>query len=388
MRLFAATLFLCDSGDAHSDSGTITARREIPSVSPILFSNMTDAVAPLDRYSRQVRFAGIGPKGQAALGQSRALLCGCGALGTVIAETLVRAGVGFLRIIDRDFVETSNLQRQVLFDERDVAEQLPKAEAAARKLRLINSTVTIEPIVADVNHRNLREWLTDVDVILDGTDNFETRFLLNDASLETGVPWIYGGCTGSHGQSMTILPGESACLRCIMDAPPPAGATETCDTAGVIGPAIQVVASLQSVAALKLLSGQKQLIAPVLTIVDVWEGTHRTMKLAGLHERGDCPACGHGERRWLTGSDVSTTTVLCGRNSVQVSPATSAALDLTRLAESLQTVGSVTRNPFLLRVQLHEPALQLTVFRDGRAIVQGTEDPAVARTIYARYLGG
>ncbi|HET6426489.1 MAG TPA: ThiF family adenylyltransferase [Planctomycetaceae bacterium] len=349
---------------------------------------MTDTISPLDRYSRQVRFVGIGAQGQAAISRSRALLCGCGALGTVIAETLVRAGVGFLRIIDRDFVETSNLQRQVLFDETDVAEQLPKAEAAARKLRLINSTIEIEAIVADVNHRNLRGWLSDVDVILDGTDNFETRFLLNDASLETGVPWIYGGCTGSHGQSMTIIPGETACLRCIMEAPPPAGATETCDTAGVIAPAIQVVASLQSVAAMKLLSGQRQLIARVLTIVDVWEGTFRTMKLDGLRERGDCPACGKGERRWLTGSDVSTTAVLCGRNSVQVSPPGNAGLDLARLAESLQSVGTVTRNPFLLRVQLREPALQLTVFRDGRAIVQGTEDPAVARTVYSRYLGG
>lgn len=335
-----------------------------------------------------MRFSGLGLDGQAALCRSRALLCGCGALGSVLAETLVRAGVGCLRIVDRDFVELSNLQRQVLFDEQDVAEQLPKAEAAARKLRRINSTAAIEPIVADVDHRNIRGWIDGIDVILDGTDNFETRFLINDVALDANIPWIYGGCTGSAGQTMTIFPHATPCLRCVIEAPPPPGATETCDTAGVIGPAIQVVAALQAVAALKLLSGQRELIPNVLTILDVWDGTFRTMKLDGLRERSDCPACVRGERLWLTGRESAVTTVLCGRNAVQVTPAALAPLDLASLAESLRSVGAVTANPFLVRVALREPAVQLTIFRDGRAIIQGTDDAAVARTVYNRYLGG
>jgi molybdopterin/thiamine biosynthesis adenylyltransferase len=339
-----------------------------------------------ERYSRQVRFAGIGADGQLALARGRVLLCGCGALGTVIAETLVRAGVGFLRIVDRDFVELSNLQRQVLFDENDVAEPLPKAVAAARKLVKINSTVTLEPIVADVDHRNILTLMRDVDIILDGTDNFETRFLINDAALDTGKPWVYGGCIGSHGQTMTIIPGETACLRCVIEAPPQAGTTETCDTAGVLGPAIQVVASLQCIAAMKLLTGQKHEIAQKLTIIDVWDHTWRTVNLASLREQNTCPACRDGERKWLTGHETSQTTVLCGRNAVQVTPATPAELDLNLLADKLRTAGTVTATPFLVRCQV--AGLELTIFRDGRAIVKGTDDATVARGAYAKYVGG
>jgi len=338
-----------------------------------------------ERYSRQVRFAGIGEHGQRALSRGRVLLCGCGALGTVIAETLVRAGVGSLRIVDRDFVELSNLQRQVLFDESDVAEPLPKAIAAARKLARINSTVTIEPIVADVDHRNILELQRDVHIVLDGTDNFETRFLINDACLETRTPWVYGGCIGSHGQTMTIIPGQTACLRCVIEAPPDAGATETCDTAGVLGPAIQVVASLQCVAALKVLTGQAATIAPKLTIVDVWDGTYRTVNLASLREQNNCPACAKGERSWLSGRETSQTTVLCGRNAVQVTPATPAQLELSQLAEKLRSSGKVTATPFLVRCQVG--ALELTVFRDGRAIIKGTDDITAARSAYAKYVG-
>jgi molybdopterin/thiamine biosynthesis adenylyltransferase len=344
--------------------------------------------AELERYSRQIRFAGIGEAGQRALLSSRAVLCGCGALGTVLAETLVRSGVGFLRIIDRDFVEWSNLQRQVLFDEDDVRGQLPKVIAAAKKLTAINSSVTIEPVVADVNHHNIRELVGDVDVILDGLDNFETRFLINDAALELGKPWVYGGCVGSHGQTMTILPGETACLRCIIESPPEPGAAETCDTAGVIAPAIQVVASLEAVAAMKLLSGQRHLIEPKLTIIDVWDGTFRTIKLDGLSDRSQCPACGQGRRDWLHGEATSQTTVLCGRNAVQVTPATPASQDLSALAQRWQALGAVTANPFLARLAVTGSDLELTVFRDGRAIIKGTDDPAAARTAYARYVGG
>ena len=274
----------------------------------------------LERYSKQVLFAGIGEVGQRRLMQSRALLCGCGALGTVLAETLVRAGVGSLRIVDRDFVETSNLQRQVLFDENDVAARLPKAVAAAEKLRRINSQVTIDPIVADIDHTNILGLVQGMDLILDGSDNFELRFLINDASLETGVPWIYTGVIGSHGQVMPVFPSETACLRCLIDRLPDPGTTETCDTAGVIAPAVQVIASLEAVDALKILSGQSEKVARILTYVDVWEGTFRRLNIGDLREKSNCPACKKGERSWLSGQQGSQTSVLCGRNAVQVAP--------------------------------------------------------------------
>lgn len=342
----------------------------------------------LERYNRQIRFAGIGADGQQRLRAARVLLCGCGALGTVLADTLVRAGVGLLRIVDRDFVDLSNLQRQVLFDEDDVAGHLPKAIVAANKLARVNSQVTLEPHVADVDWRNVSEFARDVDLILDGTDNFETRFLINDVSLETSIPWVYAGVVGSHGQTMPIFPGESACLRCVIESPPDPGSTETCDTAGVIAPAIHMVTALQSATALKILSGQRQLVEPKLTIVDVWDGTLRQMNVGGLRERGECPACGPQQRRdWLSGGQTSQSTVLCGRNSVQISPAQSVSLSLEDLATKLASLGDVTRNPFLLRFQPDGDERQLTVFRDGRAIVQGTEDLATARGLYARYIG-
>ena len=344
---------------------------------------------PLDRYSRQIRFTGIGREGQERLRQARVLLIGCGALGTVLADTLVRAGVGKLRIVDRDFVDLSNLQRQVLFDEEDVAQHLPKAVVAATRLSRINSQVVLEPHVADVDWRSIRDYVQDVDLILDGTDNFETRFLVNDVSLETNIPWVYAGVVGSHGQTMAIFPGQSACLRCVIESPPDPGASETCDTAGVIAPAIHMVTSLQAATALKILSGQQRLVQPQLTIVDVWEGTLRQMNLAGLRERGECPACGPQQRRdWLNGGQTSQTTVLCGRNSVQISPAEPVSLSLEELAKALSPLGEVTRNPFLLRFTATGGTLQMTVFRDGRAIIQGTEEIPVARGFYARYIGG
>jgi adenylyltransferase/sulfurtransferase len=230
----------------------------------------------------------------------------------------VRAGVGRLRIADRDFVELSNLQRQVLFDQDDVERRMPKAVAAAEKLGRINGEVDVEPIVADVGHANIGRLAEGVDLILDGSDNFELRFLINDLALETGIPWIYAGVIGSHGQTMTIFPGESACLRCLIDSPPDAGATETCDTAGVLGPAVNVIASLEAVDALKILSGQRNLVSPTLTVVDVWDGTFRRLNVGDLRERSECAACKRGERAWLSGRRGSQTTVLCGRNAVQV----------------------------------------------------------------------
>lgn len=341
-----------------------------------------------NRYSRQIRFSGIGEAGQQRLSQSKVLLCGCGALGTALADTLIRAGVGFLRIVDRDFVDVTNLQRQVLFDEQDIADNLPKAVAAATKLSRINSQVTIESHVADFDQRNCHNFAAGVDLILDGTDNFETRFLINDLALDTGIPWVYAGVVGSHGQTMAIFPHQSACLRCVIESPPDPGTNETCDTAGVIAPAIQMVTALQSTMALKILSGQQQLVSPQLTIVDVWEGTLRQMNLEGLRDRGACPACGTEQRRdWLRGGLGSHSTILCGRNSVQISPAEPAQLALEALAAELSLLGKVVKNAFLIRFTPTGTDQQLTVFRDGRAIIQGTEEISVARSLYARYLG-
>lgn len=340
-----------------------------------------------ERYSRQILFQGIGEEGQRRIRQGRVLLCGCGALGSAIADSLVRAGVGFLRLVDRDFVELSNLQRQVLYDEQDIAEQLPKAIAAARKLAKINSGVVLEPLVADIDHANMLALAGGVDLILDGMDNFETRFLINDAALETKTPWIYGGCVGSHGQVMPIIPGETACLRCLIGDVPGPGMTETCDTAGVIGPAVNVVAALQVVAALKVLAGRRDQIESSLTIVDVWDGTLRKMNVANLRERSDCPACVRGERDWLSGKKGSQTTVLCGRNAVQVSPPQKQTLSLVELAGKLRSAGDVSQNAFLVRLTLPGKEFQLTIFPDGRAIIKGTDDVTVARSLYARYVG-
>tara|TARA_B100000029_G_scaffold298912_1_gene291913 strand:- start:357 stop:1397 length:1041 start_codon:yes stop_codon:yes gene_type:complete len=341
----------------------------------------------LERYSRQMLVAGLGEDGQRRLLGSRVLVCGCGALGSVLADGLARAGVGFLRIVDRDFVELSNLQRQVLFDEDDVAARMPKAVAAAEKLGRVNSDITIEPIVADIDHTNILSFLDGIDLVVDGTDNFEVRFLLNDAALETSIPWVYGGCVGSHGQTMAVFPGESACLRCLIEDVPPPGAAETCDTAGVLGAAINVVASFQIVAALKILAGRADEVEPVLTIVDVWDGTYRRMGTGDLHERSGCPACGEGERTWLRGERGTETTVLCGRNAVQVAPPPGLKLSLEELARRLERSGQVTANPYLLRVVMQEPEIDLTVFSDGRAIVKGTQDLGVARSLYARFIG-
>ncbi|MFN0196812.1 MAG: ThiF family adenylyltransferase [Planctomycetaceae bacterium] len=341
----------------------------------------------LDRYSRQMRFAGIGEDGQRQLCASRVLLVGCGALGTVLADMLVRAGVGFLRIVDRDFVDLSNLQRQVLFDEQDVADHLPKAAVAATKLSRINSQVTLEPVVADVTPNNILSLTEGADLILDGTDNFETRFLINDAALEQNIPWIYGGVVGSHGQVLPIFPGETACLRCIIEAPPDPGMTETCDTAGVISPAVHVVTSLQAVAALKVLSGQRELVTPKLTMIDVWDGTFRQLDVSQLRSANQCPACVQGKRDWLHGDSTSQSVVLCGRNSVQITPGQSLKLSLDDLTAGWASLGTVMRNPFLARLTVTNPDYEITVFKDGRAIIQGTDDPTVARGLYARYVG-
>ena len=346
--------------------------------------NDTDQ-ADLSRYARQSRFAPVGEEGQRRLHSSRALVCGCGALGSVIANTLVRAGVGAVRIVDRDFLELNNLQRQVLFDEDDLRADLPKAVAAANKLRRINSAVEIEPLVTDVDHRNIEALCAGVDCIVDGTDNFETRFLLNDASLKFGIPWVYGGCLGAEGQTMTILPGETPCFRCVMAEPPDAGATPTCDTAGILAPIIGVIASIESIEAIKILSGNRAAVQRNLLVLDLWENQVRQVKLDAVREGANCPACRQEEFPWLEGKRGSHTAVLCGRNAVQLTPAASQRLSLSALAQKLADVGRVSQNAFLLRLAVDEYVL--TIFPDGRTIIGGTDDIATARTVYARYIG-
>lgn len=339
----------------------------------------------LDRYSRQVRYAPIGEAGQQRLMRSHVLVCGCGALGSMLANTLARSGVGRLRIVDRDFVEVTNLQRQVLFDEDDARQSLPKAIAAAEKLRLINSQVAVEPIVADVHNGNLLALCEGVDLIVDGTDNFEIRFLVNDAAIKLCIPWVYGGCLGSEGQTMTIVPGRTACLRCLMGEPPRAGSTPTCDTAGIVAPIIGLVASIQAMEAIKMLTGHVEAIQPYLTVVELWDNTVRQIRLDKLRESADCPACVHHEFDWLSGRRASQAAVLCGRNAVQYRPEAPQQLSLDALEQKLAPLGRVTRNPFLLR--LEAGGYLLTIFPDGRAIIGGTDDPAVARGVYARYIG-
>ncbi len=346
---------------------------------------MTDLEQPdLARYARQIRYAPIGEAGQLKLLAARVLVCGCGALGSVLAGTLVRAGVGHVRIVDRDFVELTNLQRQVLFDEDDLAAMLPKAIAAANKLRRINSAVEVEPIVADVDSTNILSLCAGVDVIVDGTDNFETRFLVNDAAAKLGIPWVYGGCIGAEGQSMTIIPGEPGCLRCLMPEPPPRGSTATCDTAGILGSAVNLVASIQACEAIKLLVGDRASISRALTVVDLWDNQMRRVKLDRMREQGGCPTCRGEEFPWLAGEKTSQSAVLCGRNAVQLSHV-GEAISLDALAAKLSNVGKLTKNRYLLRLAIDD--YLLTVFPDGRAIVGGTEDPAVARSVYAKYVG-
>jgi adenylyltransferase/sulfurtransferase len=346
---------------------------------------MSVADVSLERYSRQMRFYGLGEVGQRKLLDSRVTLCGCGALGTVLANALVRAGVGHLRLIDRDFIETSNLQRQVLFDEHDVAENLPKAEAAARKLAAINSSVHVEPVVADIDRTNILELVRDADLILDGTDNFEIRYLINDAGVKLNKPWVYGGCIGSHGQTMTILPGQTPCLRCVFEAAPSPGEGGTCETAGVLGPIVNIIASWQATEALKILAGKLDAVNRELLYFDVWDNTVRKIKIAPLLGKVDCPCCQRRRFEWLDGAHGSQTTSLCGRNAVQVSHRSETRLNFEELAAHLEKLGQVQYNRFLLKFQAE--SCEFTVFPDGRAIIKGTSDVDRARTLYAKYIG-
>lgn len=340
----------------------------------------------LDRYSRQMKFPGIGTAGQERLLQSRVTLCGCGALGTVIANVLARAGVGRLRIVDRDFIETSNLQRQVLFDENDIADNLPKAEAAVRKLKQINSGVHLEAVVADIDHTNVLDLAADADLILDGTDNFEVRYLINDVAVKLNKPWVYGGSIGSHGQTMTILPGVTPCLRCVIEGSPPPGMAATCETAGVLSPIINIIASFQAAEAMKILTGRLEAINKDLIYIDVWDNELRRFKIAKLKDTVNCPCCKERRFDWLDGKEGAQTTTLCGRNAVQITHRQATTLNFVELAKHLEGLGGrVTFNRFMLKFAVEE--FDVTVFPDGRAIIKGTPDVDKARTVYAKYIG-
>jgi len=335
-----------------------------------------------EKYSRQMLFAGIGEEGQQRLHASSAVVVGCGAIGAAAAGLLVRAGVGRVRIVDRDFVEPSNLQRQTLFDEDDARAALPKAVAAERKLRAINGSVAVEGLVSDLNPHNAEELLRGFDLILDGTDNFETRFLINDLAVHSGRPWIYAAAVASYGVTMTVRPGFTACLACLLESSTNGhGLEETCDTVGVLGPIVTLIASLEVAEALKLLAGREGSLHNRLISSDVWSGHFQSVRVM---QNPSCRACIRREFSYLQGQAQPHIT-LCGRDSVQIHER-SRTLDLGALGERLRaTVPDVRHNEFLLCFRV-DP-YQMTVFADGRAILKGTKDPAVARSLYARYIG-
>lgn len=336
-----------------------------------------------ERYSRQIRFSPIGAEGQGRISASHVAVIGAGALGSVAAELLVRAGVARLRLIDRDFVESSNLQRQSLYDEEDVRLNLPKAEAAAAKLRRINSGVQIESVVDDVNPSNVEDYIRDVDIVLDALDNFETRFVLNDACAKHSRSWIYAAAVGSYGLVMPIMPGKSPCLRCMLGSLPAPGTSPTCDTAGVIGSITHIVASIQVAEALKLICRAIEPSAFRLTTYDVWTHNFRSMEL-GTETMATCPVCSEGRFEYLNGTPLRTVT-LCGRNAVQLIPAVKTDLNFNELSKSIPAKGEVQYNEFLLKC--FAPPYEVTLFRDGRAIVRGTEEASLARSVYSKLIG-
>ena len=333
-----------------------------------------------ERYSRQVLFRGIGPEGQRQLTAARITIVGCGATGSVLASLLARAGVGTIRIIDRDYVEPSNLQRQSLFDEADAADSLPKAIAAARKIAAFNSKIVIEPHVADLIPANVGVLLEDAQLVLDGTDNFETRYLINDFAVKSSIPWIYTAAVGSYGVTMNVLPGKTACLACLFPGPPQ-GTFETCETAGVLNSAVNLAASIAATEALKLLVGADDQLRRTLLSFDVWR--NERAEIAADQPRDGCKTCGEHEFPHLVGEGRPHIT-LCGRNSVQIHER-NRPVDLAQLSRQLQPLGAVRHNDFVLKFW-QEP-YEMTLFPDGRAIIKGTTDKTIARSLYARYVG-
>lgn len=333
-----------------------------------------------ERYSRQMLFKPIGEKGQKKLKSKKVLVVGVGALGTVLANHLVRAGVGHVKIVDRDYVEKSNLQRQMLFDEEDVDKALPKAKAAENKLKKINSDVIVEGIVADVTMENIDTLIDQVDLVLDGTDNFHTRFLLNDICYKNDIPFVYGGAVSSRGMSAIFIPGSTPCLRCFIKEGNSAG--QTCDMIGVISPIVDIIASLQVVEALKYLVEDKPSLRNSLISLDIWK--HYIYELPLTKKDPNCPTCSLGEFPALEAKATNEITTLCGRETVQIH--INKSFDLEDWEQKLSKVANVQKTPFLLRAQVSED-IKIVMFPDGRTLVQGTEDVSRAKAIYAQYIG-
>jgi len=364
---------------------------------------MTD---DLSRYHRQMLLPGFGESGQRRLRDATVLVLGCGALGSIAADMLARAGIGHLVIVDRDFIELTNLQRQVLFDEQDVADALPKAVAAQRKIARINSEVKVTAIVDDINHDNIERFAAGVDLIIDGLDNFETRYLANDVAVKLGLPYLYGGAVGTVGMAFPILPhtesGTAAwekiadssratpCFRCLFPEAPPPGSSPTCDTVGVIGPAVAIIANFQVAEALKILTGNIDRVTTTMLNIDLWSNSITQLKTARAFKAGECPCCGQRQFDYLDGKTGSRSAALCGRDAVQlVHRQQDQRIDFDELANRLGAQASVNSNEFMLRARIDDKnlSIELTVFPDGRAIVKGTSDESVARSIYARYVG-
>ena len=333
-----------------------------------------------ERYSRQVLFPGIGEQGQGRLQESRIAIVGCGATGSALLSLLARAGIGTIRVIDRDYVEASNLQRQSLFDEEDARESIPKAIAAARRVAAFNSEIVIEPQVADLTPENAENLLAGAEIILDGTDNFETRYLINDFAVKDSVSWIYAAAVGSYGVTLNVIPGETACMACIFPDSP-TGFVETCETSGILNSAVNLIASVAATEAVKMLVGAEQKLRRTLMSWDVWQ--NERAELDASRPRSECRACGKRDFIHLAGEGRPHIT-LCGRNSVQIHER-HRPLDFAEVSRKLQPLGLVRHNEFVLKFW-NEP-YEMTLFPDGRAIIKGTADTAIARSLYARYVG-
>lgn len=336
-----------------------------------------------ERYSRQMLFSGIGREGQEKLLASRVLIVGCGALGAAHAETLARAGVGYLRLVDRDFVEFSNLQRQTLYKEQDAAERLPKAIAAKNRISEINSEAKVEALVEDVNHSNVEALLKGCDLVLDGTDNFQVRYLVNDACVKNSVNWIYGAAVSGYGTTMTIRPGVTQCLRCVFEEMPPVGSAPTCDTAGVVQPIISSISAIQTTEAIKILVGSFDALHGSLLQVDIWNNDWRKLRLSEPNE--DCVTCGRHVFEYLDAESQEFAAILCGRDAIQIASANGGHIDLAALASRLSPLGEVKQNEYLVRFLVD--SCEMTIFKDARAIIKGTDDISTAKSMYAKFIG-
>jgi len=338
-------------------------------------------MASLERYSRQIAFKGIGKEGQEKIRQAKVLVVGLGALGTVIANNLCRAGVGHLRLVDRDYVEISNLQRQAIYTEQDVLDNLPKAIAAVQYLRKVNSEIILEPVVSDVNSGNIQQLIEGMDLVLDGTDNMEIRFLINEACHKQKLPWIYGGAIMGNGMTMNIFPGETACIRCISPELPAPGTTPTCSTAGVLSMITGIIGCLESTEALKILTGSEH-VSKKLCMVDIWQNE---IYYLDVKKRPGCPLCDQGNYEYLYTNKGSYTTSLCGRDSIQVIPAKTGDMDFEAIAARLEALGTVKYNPYILNFAVGE--LEITLFKDGRAIIKNVKEESAAKSVYSEYIG-